>query len=151
MTVQVAMANDSWTYLGHDVHCLSSVPNDQAADPKIKNGPALLLVHGFGASTDHWRYNIPVLAKTHEVHAIDLIGFGNSSQPVSRLYGEKESETNFYYNFENWAEQIADFYWQGLNQENRISLFVRELSQTGEDQLKIINRNQIKSEDEQPL
>ena len=43
------------------------------------------------------------------------------------------------------AEQIANFYWQELNQDNRISLAVRELSQTGEDQLKIINRNQVKS------
>ena len=43
------------------------------------------------------------------------------------------------------AEQIANFYWQGLNQDNRISLAVRELSQTGEDQLKIINRYQVKS------
>jgi len=39
------------------------------------------------------------------------------------------------------AEQIVNFYWQELNQDNRISLAVRELSQTGEDQLKIINRN----------
>ncbi len=43
------------------------------------------------------------------------------------------------------AEQIANYYWLGLNQENKISLAVRELSQTGKDQLKIINRNQIKS------
>ena len=49
------------------------------------------------------------------------------------------------------AEQIADFYWQGLNQDNRISLAVRELTQTGEDQLKIINRNQVKSEYDQQL
>ena len=49
------------------------------------------------------------------------------------------------------AEQIAKFYWHELNQDNRISLAVRELTQTGEDQLKIINRNQVKSENDQPL
>ena len=49
------------------------------------------------------------------------------------------------------AEQIANFYWQELNQDNRISLAVRELTQTGEDRLKIINRNQEKSENDQPL
>ena len=49
------------------------------------------------------------------------------------------------------AEQIADFFWQGLNQDNRISLAVRELTQTGEDRFKIINRNQVKSENDQPL
>ena len=49
------------------------------------------------------------------------------------------------------AEQIASCYWQELNQDNRISLAVREFPQTGEDQLKIINRNQVKSENDQPL
>ena len=42
------------------------------------------------------------------------------------------------------AEQIASYYWRELNQDNRISLVVRELTQTGEDRLKIINRNQGK-------
>ena len=49
------------------------------------------------------------------------------------------------------AEKIANFYWQELNQYNRISLAVRELTQTGEDRLKIINRNQVKSKNDQPL
>ena len=49
------------------------------------------------------------------------------------------------------AEKIANFYWQELNQDNRISLAVRELTHTGEDRLKIINRNQVKSEKDQPL
>ena len=43
------------------------------------------------------------------------------------------------------AEQIANHYWLELNQDNRISLAVRELTKTGEDRLKIINRNQGKS------
>lgn len=50
-------------------------------------GPAILLVHGFGASTDHWRHNIPVLAASHEVHALDLLGFGRSSKPAGLPYG----------------------------------------------------------------
>ena len=49
------------------------------------------------------------------------------------------------------AEQIANYYWQELNQDNRISLAVCELSETSEDQLKIINRNQVKSKNDQPL
>ena len=49
------------------------------------------------------------------------------------------------------AEKIANFYWQELNQDNRISLAVRELTQTGEVRQKIINRNQVKSENDQPL
>lgn len=42
-------------------------------------GPAVVLVHGFGASWWHWRKNIPVLAENCRVYAIDLIGFGASS------------------------------------------------------------------------
>ena len=38
------------------------------------------------------------------------------------------------------AEQIANSYWQKLNPDNRISLFVRELDSSGEYRLKIINR-----------
>jgi len=44
-------------------------------------------VHGFGASTDHWRHNIPVLSRSHEVHAIDLLGFGRSAKPAELAYG----------------------------------------------------------------
>ena len=78
----------NWTFLGHKVHCLSSFPDQQASNEITKkNLPALLLVHGFGASTDHWRHNIPVLSKTHEVHALDLLGFGRSAKPGGLSYG----------------------------------------------------------------
>ncbi|MFO7628541.1 MAG: alpha/beta fold hydrolase [Prochlorococcaceae cyanobacterium] len=69
-----------WSYLGHAVHALTAAPPQP-------EGPAILLVHGFGASTDHWRYNIPVLAQRHEVHAIDLLGFGRSAKPAELAYG----------------------------------------------------------------
>ena len=49
------------------------------------------------------------------------------------------------------AEQIANYYWQELNSDNRISIAVREMTQTGEDRWKIVNRNQVKSENDQPL
>ncbi|TWB91129.1 pimeloyl-ACP methyl ester carboxylesterase [Synechococcus sp. Ace-Pa] len=71
---------EGWTFHGHPVHSVCQAP----AQPE---GPAVLLVHGFGASTDHWRFNIPVLAEQHEVHAIDLIGFGRSAKPVGLPYG----------------------------------------------------------------
>ncbi|MFN7900650.1 MAG: alpha/beta fold hydrolase [Synechococcaceae cyanobacterium] len=69
-----------WSFDGHPVHAVWRGP----AQPE---GPALLLVHGFGASTDHWRHNIPVLAERHEVHAIDLLGFGRSAKPAGLAYG----------------------------------------------------------------
>lgn len=64
-------------------------------------GPAVVLVHGFGASWGHWRKNLPVLAKSCRVYAIDLIGFGGSAKP---LPGVEMS-----YTFETWGQQIADF------------------------------------------
>ena len=76
------METFTWSHLGHPVHTVRQGP--QPSDPL---GPALLLVHGFGASTDHWRYNIPVLAERHDVHALDLLGFGRSAKPGDLAYG----------------------------------------------------------------
>ena len=53
------------------------------------SGSPILLVHGFGASAYHWRYNIPELAKRHRVYAVDLLGFGWSTKAlVDYQYGE---------------------------------------------------------------
>ena len=69
-----------WHFKGHAVHAIT-------ASPEHPVGPAVLLVHGFGASTDHWRHNLPVLASRHEVHAVDLLGFGRSAKPAELAYG----------------------------------------------------------------
>ena len=48
--------------------------------------PPLVLVHGFGAGSGHWRRNAAVLAAAGwRVYALDLLGFGASSQPALRL------------------------------------------------------------------
>ncbi|WP_353931280.1 alpha/beta fold hydrolase [Okeanomitos corallinicola TIOX110] len=64
-------------------------------------GPAVILIHGFGASWGHWRKNIPVLAENYRVYALDLIGFGASAKPEP---GEKIT-----YTLETWGQQVADF------------------------------------------
>ena len=79
--------SSSWTYLGHSVHCLSRSKGFESLEQVSKATPAILLIHGFGASTDHWRHNIPSLSKFHEVHALDLLGFGKSSKPRGLKYG----------------------------------------------------------------
>ena len=44
-------------------------------------GPAVVLIHGFSASSDSWLPVIPALAANHRVIAIDLKGFGWTSRP----------------------------------------------------------------------
>ena len=62
-----------------------------------KAKPALLLVHGFGASTYHWRHNIPTLARKYHVYAVDLLGFGLSDKPIMD------------YDASLWRDQIIEF------------------------------------------
>lgn len=69
-------------------------------------GPAVVLIHGFGASWWHWRHNIPALAQFSRVYAIDLIGFGASAKPIP---GELIPGEQVTYSFETWGQQIADF------------------------------------------
>ncbi|CAN8300734.1 unnamed protein product [Cochlearia groenlandica] len=68
------------------------------------SGPALVLVHGFGANSDHWRKNTPVLGKSHRVYSIDLIGYGYSDKPNPSEFGGKP-----FYTFETWGDQLNDF------------------------------------------
>jgi uncharacterized protein (TIGR04551 family) len=45
------------------------------------SGPAVVLIHGYGASLDSWAPVIPALATSHRVIAVDLKGFGWTSRP----------------------------------------------------------------------
>ena len=90
-----------WTWNSH--HIGWSVMGDQTAPT------AMLLIHGFGANTNHWRFNQPVLAKKVPTYAIDLLGFGRSDQPQARLNDEPAKDKSVHYNFDLWAQQIVDF------------------------------------------
>ena len=62
----------------------------------------MILLHGFGASSKHWRNNSDYFAKKgYSVYSIDLIGFGNSAQPGIR---EIEKLNNGV-----WCNQVSDF------------------------------------------
>ncbi|MGB5631166.1 MAG: alpha/beta fold hydrolase [Waterburya sp.] len=61
--------------------------------------PPIILIHGFGASIEHWRNNLPAIAQYHTVYALDLLGFGAS----------RKADTE--YSAALWTEQVHDF-WQ---------------------------------------
>lgn len=49
----------------------------EAGDP---TKPNVILLHGLGGSADNWQFNIPALAQSYHVIAIDQIGFGKSDR-----------------------------------------------------------------------
>lgn len=62
------------------------------------DGPATLLVHGFGAFLEHYRDNIHGIAEGgKQVWAVTMLGFGRSEKP------------NIVYSEEMWAEFVRDF------------------------------------------
>jgi len=56
--------NNNWNFLNYPIHTVSAKPEQTSKEC------AILLIHGFGASTDHWRFNIPILSTKYEVHAM---------------------------------------------------------------------------------
>ena len=67
-----------------------------------ESDPPIVLIHGFGASSDHWRNNAEIFASEgFRVFGIDLIGFGKSEQNLQSKI--KHLENQF------WANQLASF------------------------------------------
>jgi pimeloyl-ACP methyl ester carboxylesterase len=86
-----------WQWRGEQIYYV------QAGETR-SNLPPLLLIHGFGASTDHWRKNISELSQDFSVWAIDLLGFGRAAKPA------------WTYSADLWREQLHDFITQIIGQ-----------------------------------
>ena len=72
-------ADSIWTWTQSDGSSLQvswQCHPDLPDDAQSRDVPAVVLVHGFGASSHHWRHNLPVLGKQTRTYALDLIGFG---------------------------------------------------------------------------
>jgi pimeloyl-ACP methyl ester carboxylesterase len=87
-----------WQWRGYNVYYV------QTGEPQPQR-PPLLLVHGFGASTDHWRKNISGLCADFQVFAIDLLGFGRSAKPKLE------------YSADLWRDQLHDFISEIIGQK----------------------------------
>jgi haloalkane dehalogenase len=72
--------------------------------PHASRRPPLILLHGFGASIDHWRNNVNLLGEYSVVYAVDLLGFGGSRK------------SNKPYTIELWTAQVYDFWRSFINQ-----------------------------------
>ena len=101
MTKNLPRIQDTWTWQSHQIGW--SLVGDPMAPM------AVLLIHGFGANTNHWRFNQPVLADLAPTYAIDLLGFGRSDQPRARLKREPSDDMAVHYGFDLWGQQVADF------------------------------------------
>ena len=108
MTITFSPIQDTWEWQSHQIGW--SLMGDPAAPPV-----AVLLIHGFGANTHHWRFNQPVLAELAPTYAIDLLGFGRSDQPRARLKQEASDHTAVHYSFDLWGQQVADFCREVIN------------------------------------
>jgi len=95
--------NNLWSWKDWEISwSLANVP-----DKNLNTN--ILLIHGFGASKNHWRFNQVILGEQTNCFAIDLLGFGESSQPLALLDYEHPKNNSIKYCFDLWGEQIKDF------------------------------------------
>jgi len=96
MVLKISSKNKScnyWTWNGFKIAWC--VENE-------KNNLPLILLHGFGANSDHWRKNVKSFAKNdYAVYSIDLLGFGKSDQPGIKEIGKLDNGI--------WCDQVSDF------------------------------------------
>ena len=81
----------------------------QVEETSNDSGIAIVLIHGFGACKDHWRFNQKIISSIASCYALDLVGFGESSQPNSQISYEKKTSENFNYCFDSWSNKFMIF------------------------------------------
>jgi pimeloyl-ACP methyl ester carboxylesterase len=101
LTSTESIAGQYWLWREQKIYFVKAGNNSQR--------PPLLLIHGFGASTDHWRKNISELSQEFEVYAIDLLGFGRSQKPAWQYSGEL------------WRDQLHDFITENIQRPTVIA------------------------------
>ena len=93
----VSRSGNYWQWRGENIYYVE-------AGVGTSDHPPILLIHGFGASTDHWRKNIEELQTDFKVFAIDLLGFGRSNKP------------DWVYSGKLWQEQLSEFISEVIGQ-----------------------------------
>ena len=95
--------SENWKWKTWDISWSLSKESNNHKDTNV------LLIHGFGASKKHWRHNQNFLGEHSNCYSIDLLGFGESSQPSALLDYETYKENSVKYSFDLWGSQIAAF------------------------------------------
>ena len=95
--------SENWKWKDWDISWSSTKQTSNNSDLNI------LLIHGFGASKRHWRHNQDFLGNIHNCYSIDLLGFGESSQPRALLDYEPYKKKHIKYSFDLWGSQVATF------------------------------------------
>jgi len=83
------------------------------------NGPAIILLHGWGQSLETFDFLIKHLKENYQVFALDLPGFGKSDQPTKSL-----SIDDYVKTLKNFIshEKITDFILLGHSLGGRIAI-----------------------------
>ena len=71
--------------------------NSETMAEEAANKPAIVMVHGYGASVEHFRRTFQGLKGRYRLYGLDLVGFGLS---------EKKSGNEVDYSPELWARQV---------------------------------------------
>jgi len=86
-SIQLPYTQHKWEWRGHKINYATA-----------GCGKPIILVHGFGLSSSHYRKTIAELSKGYKVYAVDLLGFGASSKP-----------TTIQYCMDLWRDLLQDF------------------------------------------